>query len=108
MYPFTLEPHVLTVESSRRNTLAAHVARREALLRSRDDEKERRRREALRRVAPGFEGNGAVLMPMRATFSNLPSENNTARGASQVPDTRRSVDVMDDLVDQLAKMDAQQ
>ncbi|KAH7882355.1 hypothetical protein F5I97DRAFT_1939410 [Phlebopus sp. FC_14] len=104
VYPFTLEPHVLTVESARRNTLAAHTARREALLRARDDEKERRRREALRRVAPGFEGNGTVLTPVRAASS---SESDDAVKAGQSTDEKRSVDVMDDLVDQLAKMDAQ-
>ncbi|KAF9239283.1 hypothetical protein BU15DRAFT_74706 [Melanogaster broomeanus] len=79
VYPFTLEPHVLTVE-------------REALLRSREDEKERRRREALRRVAPGFEGNGTVLTPVRASPET--------HGAGQQSDSRRtSADVMDDLVD---------
>lgn len=34
--------------------MIAHGARREAYLQSRDDEKERRRREALRRIAPGY------------------------------------------------------
>ncbi|KAF9226392.1 hypothetical protein BS17DRAFT_777174 [Gyrodon lividus] len=100
VYPFTLEPHVLTVESSRRNTLVNYAAKREALLRSREDEKERRRREALKRVAPGFDGNGTLLTPVRAG----PSE---THGAGQGLDSRISLDVMDDLVDQLAKMDAQ-
>ncbi|KAJ3512590.1 hypothetical protein NLJ89_g3432 [Agrocybe chaxingu] len=39
VYPFTLEPHIVTLESSRRTTLAAHATRREAYLRSRDEEK---------------------------------------------------------------------
>ncbi|KAI6104399.1 hypothetical protein F5141DRAFT_1007078 [Pisolithus sp. B1] len=56
VYPFTLESHVLALESSRRNTIAAHAVRREALLRARDDERQRRKREALRRVAPGIRG----------------------------------------------------
>ncbi|KIJ61444.1 hypothetical protein HYDPIDRAFT_31313 [Hydnomerulius pinastri MD-312] len=107
VYPFTLEPHVLTVESSRRSTLASHLARREALLRSREDEKERRKREALKRVAPGFDGNGSVLTPMRATSSGSSETQSTSSG-TQIPENRGSVNVMDDLVDQLAKMDAQQ
>ncbi|KIK95555.1 hypothetical protein PAXRUDRAFT_826903 [Paxillus rubicundulus Ve08.2h10] len=85
VYPFTLEPHVLAVESSRRERLSNYVARREALLRSREDEKERRRREALKKVAPGFNGDGTMLTPDS--------------------DRRSSVDVMDDLVDQLARID---
>ncbi|KAJ7627693.1 hypothetical protein DFH06DRAFT_1285036 [Mycena polygramma] len=83
VYPFTLEPHVLTLESSRRTTLAAHATRREEYLRARADEKERRKRDALRRIAPGFEPQGHLLVP-----------------------TKRSSSVMEDLVDQLAALDS--
>ncbi|KAG1730337.1 hypothetical protein EDB19DRAFT_1740962 [Suillus lakei] len=86
VYPYTLEPHILIVESSRRTTLAAHTARREAYLHAREDERERRRKEALRRVAPGFDP-AATLVPDRATVSEV------------------RVDVMDQLVDQLARME---
>lgn len=86
VYPYTLEPHILTVESSRRMTLAAHTARREAYLRAREDERERRRKEALRRVAPGFDP-AATLVPVRAEVGEV------------------KTDVMDQLVDQLAKME---
>ena len=55
MYPFTLESLVVNVEDARRSTLAAHAARRDAYLRAREDEKERRKRDALRRIAPGFD-----------------------------------------------------
>ncbi|KAJ8590062.1 hypothetical protein M405DRAFT_790803 [Rhizopogon salebrosus TDB-379] len=91
VYPYTLEPHILTVESSRRTTLAAHTTRREAYLRTRDEERERRKREALRRVAPGFDP-ASPLVPLRATHTE-PST------------TEVKKDVMDDLVDQLARMD---
>lgn len=86
VYPYTLEPHILTVESSRRMTLAAHTARREAYLRAREDEREWRRKEALRRVAPGFNPT-ATLVPVRAEVNEV------------------KTDVMDQLVDQLAKME---
>ncbi|KAI6158177.1 hypothetical protein BKA82DRAFT_131262 [Pisolithus tinctorius] len=100
VYPFTLESHVLALESSRRNTIAAHEARREALLRARDDERQRRKREALRRVAPGFEGNGAVLMPVRQ-----PSAGRSVDGANN---GHGQVGTVDDLVHQLARLDTQQ
>ncbi|KAG1819380.1 hypothetical protein EV424DRAFT_1539853 [Suillus variegatus] len=80
------QPHILTVESSRRMTLAAHTARREAYLRAREDEREWRRKEALRRVAPGFDP-AATLVPVRAETGEV------------------KTDVMDQLVDQLARME---
>lgn len=86
VYPYTLEPHILTVESSRRTTLAAHTARREAYLRAIEDERKQRRKEALRRVAPGFDP-AATLVPVRAEAGEA------------------KIDVMDHLVDQLARME---
>lgn len=94
MYPYTLEPHIITLESSRRATQAAHAARREAYLHSRDEEKERRKREKLRKIAPGFEPMGSVLVPTHMSGD---------RGDT-VPERER--DVMDDLVDQLAALDS--
>lgn len=104
MYPYTLEPHIITLESSRRTTIAAHAARREAYLRSREDDKDRRKREALRKIAPGFQPS-AVLVPMKthqestsvsATFGNSDAQDITHVGTRSV---------MDDLVDQLAALD---
>ncbi|KAF8900847.1 hypothetical protein CPB84DRAFT_1815323 [Gymnopilus junonius] len=104
VYPFTIEPHTITLESSRRTTLAAHTARREAYLRSRDEEKERRRREALRRIAPGFEPHGGPLVPTKSASPRSsvasPPQGMLGEGIRQQP---RSV--MDDLVDQLAALE---
>ncbi|KAG5725145.1 hypothetical protein E4T56_gene10223 [Termitomyces sp. T112] len=102
VYPFTLEPHIITLESSRRSTIAAHAARREAYLRQRDDEKERRKRDALRRIAPGFEPQGSVLVPTRSVGGGSESQSTDLEG----PDPRRSKTVMEDLVDQLAALDS--
>ena len=89
VYPYTLEPHILTGESYRRDARAENTARRESYLRARDEEHDRRKKEALRRVAPGFDP-AAPLVPVRA----MQSEHGDAKK-----------DVMDDLVDQLARMD---
>jgi len=64
-YPFTLEPHVLAMESSRQATVAAHAARREAYLQAREEAKRKRKRDVLHRVAPGFEPEKGVLQPTR-------------------------------------------
>ncbi|KAG7092510.1 hypothetical protein E1B28_008861 [Marasmius oreades] len=104
-YPFTLEPHVLAMESSRRETLAAHTVKREAYLNARNDEKERRRREALRKIAPGFEGS--VLVPTRASSAPAhPLEQSSSTPSSPPPGHRHTRSVMDDLVDHLAALDS--
>lgn len=97
VYPFTLEPHIITLESSRRSTIAAHTARREEYLRSRESEKERRKRDALRKIAPGFEPSGNVLVPTKSVSSGGNEEGKTHE---------RTRSVMDDLVDQLAALDS--
>ncbi|KAF9557918.1 hypothetical protein CPC08DRAFT_764278 [Agrocybe pediades] len=108
VYPFTLEPHVITLESSRRTTIAAHTARREAYLRAREDEKERRKRDALRRIAPGFEPHGGPLVPTQrlgSTQSMTPLPGQQA-SSSNAATHQRSRSVMDDLVDQLAALES--
>ncbi|KAG6837572.1 hypothetical protein H0H93_006986 [Arthromyces matolae] len=102
VYPFTLEPHVITLESSRRSTVAAHAARREAYLRQREEGKERRKRDALRRIAPGFEPQGSVLVPTRTTSGPNPLPNTD----QDQPGHRHTRSVMEDLVDQLAALDS--
>ncbi|KZP15919.1 hypothetical protein FIBSPDRAFT_958436 [Athelia psychrophila] len=108
VYPYTLEPHIITLESSRRATQLAHATRRDAYLRARDDERDRRKREQLRKIAPGFEPAGAVLVPVHLGAGQAESG---AGGAADVPGgsqvQARGRDVMDDLVDQLAALDSQ-
>ena len=101
VYPFTLEPHIITLESSRRSTLAAHTARREAYLRSRDDEKERRKRDALHRIAPGFEPHGHLLVPTKGKTNQSNNGGDSSQSSQPLPP--RSV--MDQLVDQLAALE---
>ncbi|EJD05410.1 uncharacterized protein FOMMEDRAFT_26340 [Fomitiporia mediterranea MF3/22] len=115
-YPFTLEPHVLTLESSRAATIAAHSARHEAYLKRREENKERRRREALRRIAPGFEPQSGPLVPTKISGLSSTNTSDTRRNEDDsVKDNGSAVSgvdyvhprsVMDDLVDHLAALDA--
>lgn len=99
VYPFTLEPRILTLESSRRSTFAAHTARREAYFRFREEERERRKRDALRRIAPGFEPDREPLVPTKGTTNN-----NLDVTLGHGNQERKPRDVMEDLVDQLAAL----
>ncbi|KAJ8078834.1 hypothetical protein PM082_013117 [Marasmius tenuissimus] len=95
------------MEGSRRATLASHAAKREGYLKAREDEKERRKREALRKIAPGFEPQGSVLVPTRATSAPVPVH--PPPGQQPVPPPpghRHTRSVMDDLVDHLAALDS--
>ncbi|KAF8332051.1 uncharacterized protein EI90DRAFT_3123128 [Cantharellus anzutake] len=123
-YPFTLEPHTLTLESSRQITLQSHQSRNSAFLRNREDEKTLRKREALRKIAPGFEPSSGPLVPTKVLVHSRQSSATTAGvGVDFFGDDRQKVtphaphsediseakvrDVMDDLVDQLAAMDSE-
>ena len=94
--------------------MAAHAARREAYLKSREEEKERRKREALRRIAPGFEPSSAPLVPTKRISVDMSPHGSTSAPMSRTgsgqssgdPGHNRSRSVMDDLVDQLAAMDS--
>jgi len=114
VYPFTLEPHVLAVESKRRATITALAARREAYLHAREDEKQRRKREALRRIAPGFEPRSAPLVPVKtgAVLDRQELMQGEATGDAASPVVAAGLglglpqrDVMDDLVEQLAALE---
>ncbi|KZV90972.1 hypothetical protein EXIGLDRAFT_648708 [Exidia glandulosa HHB12029] len=103
VYPYTLEPHVLALESARRATATSHTTRREAYLKQRDEEKERRRREALHRVAPGFDPS-VPLVPTRALHSPSSSVSSPVPAQEQQSGHARTKSVMEDLVDQLAAL----
>ncbi|KAI9453119.1 hypothetical protein F5148DRAFT_1234163 [Russula earlei] len=111
VYPFTLEPHILNVASKRHAMTATQAARREAYLRAREDEKQRRKREALRRIAPGFEPLSAPLVPVKTGAAALdlqqgqPGEGGSADTSAVGGQGTPQRDVMDDLVDKLAALE---
>lgn len=69
-------------------------------MRSREEDKEKRRRDALRRIAPGFEPMGGPLVPTKT------NEGPAAHHDEQSDNGPHPKSVMEDLVDQLAALES--
>jgi len=74
----------------------------ETYLQRREEEKERRKKDALRKVAPGFEPSAGTLVPQRV--GGNPPQPTAQTGPSSTQNIPR--DPMADLVDQLAALEA--
>ena len=100
--------------------IAAQAERHEAYLRAREEEKQRRKREALRRIAPGFEPRSAPLIPVKTGAALGQQQQGQGQGQGQEeqqPEGGNATggggpgqglpqrDVMDDLVDRLAALE---
>jgi len=126
-YPFTLEPHLLALESTRQQTLAAHAVQRSQYLAARAAEQERRRtdlerikyeveerrrreeRERVWKVAPGFDSQMGTLVPKKV--GQPEAVNPTSLTVGPIAGTSNSAAaqedrMMADLVEQLARLDA--
>ena len=103
-----MENHILTLESSRRKTFAAHAARRQAHLNARLEEKERRKRDALRRIAPGFQPQSTPLVPTRVASTGSPIDDGSLPNPPRIRTFShvQTKSAMDDLVDQLEALDS--
>jgi hypothetical protein len=95
---------VLAMESSRQATVAAHAARREAYLVSREDAKKKRKRDALHRVAPGFEPEKGVLRPTSLHAANLTKASPSSPPLVDQEQGIRQSDI-DQLAEQLDRLD---
>jgi len=91
------------MESSRQTTVAAHAARREAYLQSREELKKRRKREAIQRVAPGFDPDQGVLRPTSISAKNSVKPLQATDSVSQDGMDKQ---YLDRLVDQLSKLES--
>ena len=90
--------------------IATNAVRREEYHRAREDEKQRRKREALRRIASGFEPRSAPLVPVK-TGAAL-QQPGKGSGREETGDENSlgqpQRDVMDDLVERLAALEGSQ
>ncbi|GFZ49776.1 hypothetical protein JCM24511_07179 [Saitozyma sp. JCM 24511] len=79
VYPFTLETHVLSLQPSPHEAIAQRRARNAQILHQREIEEEQREREALHRVAPGYNPS-ALLVPKSASTGTTTSTTYTQGG----------------------------
>ncbi|WWC66001.1 uncharacterized protein I303_108623 [Kwoniella dejecticola CBS 10117] len=115
VYPFTLEEHVLSVHPSPAEAISARRARNAEILHQREVEEEQKEKDALRRIAPGY-NPASVLLP--SSNSPRPSSASVQPHQSSLLDnepstldkaaasTGTSSDPMDDLVLQLEQMES--
>lgn len=134
VYPYSLETHVLQPQpphishAERLAVQAEQHAKRVEFLKRREAEKARRKREQLRKVAPGWEppeedGDGGdpssgasadpsstrrqsgILEPTRKHTTMRTSSVTVLERPPSQPSSQQPRDVMDDLVEGLAKLD---
>jgi len=102
VYPFSLESYVLSDYSPNSKTLSSLHSKHTEYLAFRKAEKERIRKEEVKRLAPGFEEDRGVLKPdIKAKGTEIEAKEEKVQ--EMVKEQR---DVMDDLVDHLAALDS--
>ncbi|WWC95705.1 hypothetical protein V866_002570 [Kwoniella sp. B9012] len=112
VYPFTLEEHVLSVHPSPSEIISQRRARNAEILHKREVEEEQKEKEALRKIAPGYNPS-SVLLPSSSS-SNTPKPTQSIpstfdslmQNTSQQQGNGGAIDPMDDLVSQLEEMEA--
>lgn len=114
VYPFSLESYVLSENSPNSETISALHSKHVEYLNFRKSEKERLRREEIRRLAPGWkdrseqdgEDEGILKPDIKGKIGEGLNGNDGFKeeGKEMVKEQRN---VMDDLVDHLASLDSQ-
>ncbi|WVQ95919.1 hypothetical protein IAU59_003018 [Kwoniella sp. CBS 9459] len=72
VYPFSLEEHVLSIQPSPADAISQRRARNAEILHRREVEEEQREKDALRKIAPGYNPS-SLLIPSSSTPSVLSS-----------------------------------
>ncbi|WWC92665.1 uncharacterized protein L201_007624 [Kwoniella dendrophila CBS 6074] len=121
VYPFTLEEHVLSIHPSPAESISQRRARNAEILHQREVEEEQREKDALKKIAPGYNPS-SVLLPSSSSassssnpntmksdlFDGLSMSSGTVSSTNNVAQRQNTSisDPMDDLVSQLEEMEA--
>lgn len=113
VYPFSLESYVLDPNTPSSSTVEQLLEKHKLYLEAREREKEEKKRELLRKMAPGWQGGaGAVLMPTSASQQLVAEKEAGVEGKGgdgQVGEQHGQKEErtpLDDLADHLAQLDA--
>lgn len=109
VYPFSLESYVLAPNNPSARTIEEVHAKHQSFLIWRDEERKRRERERLRKLAPGWTGETAVLQPNKRgslRASTGPSGDHSIEVNSKKEAPALQLDAMAELVEHLTKSDA--
>ncbi|TXT13006.1 hypothetical protein VHUM_01407 [Vanrija humicola] len=104
VYPFTLEQHVVALTPPPHVAIAEQRARSAAVLHAREVEEEQRERDALHKLAPGYNPSSLLVPTARSGGGGAaqPAASGAAAGAAAAS---AAPDPMDDLVAQLEQLE---
>nr|ODO04257.1 hypothetical protein L204_00613 [Cryptococcus depauperatus CBS 7855] len=114
VYPFTLEDHVLNLHPSPHEAISQKRAKCAEILHEREEEEEQKERDAIRKIAPGYNPS-SVLVPKSShtpsssisqTFNQLSSTTQTNATQTYERSQTKETDAMDDLVARLEEMES--
>ncbi|WVW87052.1 hypothetical protein I302_109109 [Kwoniella bestiolae CBS 10118] len=110
VYPFTLEEHVLSIHPSPAESITQRKARSAEILHRREVEEEQKEKDALRKIAPGYNPSSVLLPSSSTPKPNLPVPSSSISLFDTLsPDQSHQgkvADPMDDLVSQLEAMES--
>lgn len=112
VYPFSLESYVLDPNTPSSATIDQLLDKHKQYLEAREREKEEKKKEMLRKVAPGWQGTGgAMLMPTSAAGAGAKESVQTEAAPAVETNkaeqqTQQERTPLDDLADHLAQLDA--
>ncbi|ETS60479.1 hypothetical protein PaG_05322 [Moesziomyces aphidis] len=110
VYPFSLESYVLDPNTPSSTTIDQLLEKHAQYLKHREEEKQKRQRDMLHRLAPGWQGASGVLQPTSTAWNQSnPSPNavqTQQQQAQQQEPQQQERTPLDDLADHLAQLDA--
>ncbi|GAK66768.1 uncharacterized protein PAN0_014d4992 [Moesziomyces antarcticus] len=112
VYPFSLESYVLDPNTPSSTTIDQLLEKHAQYLKHREEDKQKRQRDMLHKLAPGWQGASGVLQPTSTAWnqSNPSAGQNTnavqPQHQEQQQQQQQERTPLDDLADHLAQLDA--
>ncbi|KAL1412585.1 hypothetical protein Q8F55_000332 [Vanrija albida] len=105
VYPFTLETHVVGLTPPPHVAISEKRARAAAVLHAREVEEEQRERDALHKLAPGYNPSSLLVPTARGGAAPAAGALQPSSSAAGAPAAAAAPDPMDELVAQLEELE---